>query len=160
MELDTYDSLYQEVILDHYRRPRNHQLVPSPDLTARGLNPFCGDEVVFTASLDDLEQIREVGLMGQGCAISQASASMMGESLRGRTLGEANNLLTLFKALMQSKEPTIEERETLGVLATIEGVKRYPVRIKCALLAWSTLQDALAQHHRAEEFPKTRNSEA
>jgi len=158
MDLDNLQDLYQDVILDHYKRPRNHQLIPNPDLTARGLNPFCGDSVDFTASIDGSGHIRTVGVTGQGCAISQASASMMGDSLIGSTLGETKALLTLFKTLMQGKEPTGEERETLGVLATMEGVKKYPVRIKCALLAWSTLQDALAQHHRAEEFPETGNA--
>ena len=145
-QMEGLEDLYQEIILDHHRNPRNHRLLEQPDLEAKGFNPFCGDQVTLTAMLDSHGQISAIGLSGQGCAISQASASIMGELLKGKTLAEAQVLSGLFHAVMQGKEPTAEDEEALGELAALEGVKRFPVRIKCALLGWSTLEDAIAEH--------------
>lgn len=153
MEPDGYDALYQEMILDHYRQPRNPQLVADPDLQAEGFNPFCGDQVVFTAAVGTSDCIQTVGFTGRGCAISQASASMMGEQVKGRTVDEAEALLSLFKGMMQGKGLGSQEQETLGDLMVLEGVKMYPVRIKCALLAWSALQDAIAEYRRQRVSP-------
>ena len=138
------EELYQDIILDHYKRPRNRQLVPEPEIESEGFNPFCGDRVVFTANVDGAGRISGVGFTGQGCAISQASASMMTEVLKGRTLEEARNLVAQFKAMMQGRSLSQEQREALKDLIILEGVKRFPIRIKCALLAWSALQDAIA----------------
>ncbi len=145
-EIGGLDDLYQEVLLEHYKKPRNCQLVKDPDLTSEGFNPFCGDRVVLTAKLDGSGRIESVGFNGQGCAVSQASASMMTEVLKGATLDEAGAMVAKFKALMLGKDLTDEEKRTLKDLAILEGVKRFPIRIKCALLAWSALQDALAQY--------------
>ncbi len=151
MQLDGLDDLYQEIILDHHRSPRNHGLVSAPDLSARGFNPFCGDQVVLTAGLDAHGHIAEVGVDGQGCAISQASASIMSELLKGKTLPDAEALAELFKGLMQGQAPTAEQEEALGELMALEGVQRFPIRIKCALLAWSTLQDAVAEYQKGSK---------
>ena len=139
-------DLYQEIILDHHRNPRNRHLLEQPDLEAKGFNPFCGDQVTLTAKLDGDGHIAAVGLDGQGCAISQASASMMSELVKGKSLAEARALAELFNGVMQGKELSAQDEEALGELAALEGVKQFPVRIKCALLGWSTLEDAIAEH--------------
>ena len=142
-DINELDDLYQEIILDHYKSPRNHRLLETPDLEAEGFNPFCGDQVVFTAQVDAAGRIDQVGFNGQGCAISQASASMMGELLKGLTVEEAETLAGRFKAVMQDKETLQGEETELGELAALEGVKQFPIRIKCALLGWAALQDAI-----------------
>ena len=140
---DEIEDLYQDILLEHYKSPRNHKLVQDPDLEAEGFNPFCGDRVVLTAELDAAGRISNVGFMGQGCAISQASASMMTEVIKGGTVEEAKALVDRFKGMMQGKELSAEERGTLEELVILEGVRRFPIRIKCALLAWSALLDAI-----------------
>ena len=151
--MEQLDELYQEIILDHYRNPRNHRLLEEPDLEAKGFNPFCGDQVTLTMGLDEEGRIGRVGLDGQGCAISQASASIMGELVKGRSLADAQGLAGLFSSVMQGKELTAQEGEMLEEMMALEGVKQYPVRIKCALLAWSTLEDAIAQHGKQSPTP-------
>lgn len=148
-DINELDDLYQEVILDHYKSPRNHELLPDPDLKAEGFNPFCGDQVVFTAQVGTNGQINAVGFHGQGCAISQASASMMSQILKGYTVDEADVLAQRFKAIMQGNETLTEEETSLGELAALEGVKRFPIRIKCALLGWAALQDAIREYHKS-----------
>ena len=145
------DDLYQDIILDHHKSPRNYRLLPDPDLRAEGYNPFCGDQVVLTATLDESARIHLVGFNGQGCAISQASASIMGELLKGRTLEEAEALTALFKSIMQGREMTEEEEEGLGELSALQGVRKFPIRIKCALLGWSALQDAIAEYRKQHQ---------
>lgn len=142
------DELYQDLLLEHYKSPRNHQLLENPDLSSEGFNPFCGDRVMLTARLDQEGHIREVGFTGQGCAISQASASIMTEIVKGETLEEARATVVRVKAVMQGKALMAEERDTLKDLVILEGVKRFPIRVKCALLAWSALQDAIVEHQR------------
>ena len=146
METDELDDLYQELILDHYRNPRNTKKLEDADIEARGFNPFCGDEVILDAALDGEGRIHEVGFDGRGCSISQASASMMTELLSGKTPAEAQVLATLFRDLMHGKELSEEERESLGDLEVLEGVRQYPIRIKCALLAWFALQEGIEEH--------------
>jgi nitrogen fixation NifU-like protein len=148
-DINELDDLYQEIILDHYKSPRNHRLLEAPDLKAEGFNPFCGDQVIFTAKVDGDGRIGQVGLTSQGCAISQASASMMGQLLKGHTVEEAEALAGRFKAIMQGKETLQEEETELGELAALEGVKRFPIRIKCALLGWAALQDAILEYRQA-----------
>ena len=145
MEFEDLDDLYREVILDHYKRPRNNQLLQNPSLKAEGYNPFCGDQVILTAEVGDSERIEEVGFTGQGCAISQASASMMTGLLKGKTLEEVGALSALFRGMMHGESPDHEE---LGDLEALEGVKMYPIRIKCALLPWSTLEEAIEEYQR------------
>ncbi len=141
------DELYQDIILDHHKSPRNYGPLPDPDLKAEGFNPFCGDRVGLGISLDGAGRIEAVGFSGEGCAISQASASMMSELLKGRTVDEAESLTAVFKGIMQGRDMTEEEEKRLGELAALEGVKKFPIRIKCALLGWSALQDAI-DHYR------------
>ena len=148
MPLEGLDALYQEIVLDHYRSPRNHQLLQDPNLKGEGFNPFCGDRVILTAKVSDSGHISEVGFIGEGCAISQASASMMSELLKDHTVKEAEALVSQFRGIMQGKALTEEEEEKLGDLAALEGVKKFPIRIKCALLAWVTLQDAIEEYDR------------
>jgi nitrogen fixation NifU-like protein len=132
------DELYREVILDHYRSPRNRGAIEGADLDVHMLNPLCGDEVRITADLED-GVIRDVRFVGKGCSISMASASMMTEAIKGRTVEEAKALIRAFKAMMRG-EPGGGD---LGDLAALQGVARFPVRIKCATLAWNTLQKGL-----------------
>ena len=148
MESNELDVLYQEIVLDHYRRPRNQTLVASPDLKAEGFNPFCGDQVVLTASLDPDGRIAQVGFNGNGCAISQASASMLTDVLKGRTVDDARALVARFKGVMQGEELTEEEEDALGDLAVLQGVREFPVRVKCALLAWTTLLDGIEDYNK------------
>ena len=145
------DDLYQDIILDHYRRPRHQGLLEDPDVRGEGFNPFCGDQVVLTMDLDDAGRIGGVGFEGQGCSISQASASMLTDHLTGKTLDEAEALVRTFKGVMQGEELTPEQEEELGDVASLQGVKRFPIRIKCALLGWTTLQDAIAEYHKAHD---------
>ncbi len=145
------DDLYQDIILDHYRTPRHQGLLEAPDLKGEGFNPFCGDQVVLTLGLDDDGRIAGVGFEGQGCSISQASASMLTGHLEGKTLEEAEGLVRTFKGVMQGGEFTPEQEDELGDVVALEGVKRFPIRIKCALLGWTTLQDAISAYRKAHD---------
>ncbi len=145
MQMEGLDSLYQEIVLDHYKSPRNHHLLEEPDLKAEGFNPFCGDRVALTAKLDDEGLVSDVGFNGEGCAISQSSASMMTEAIKGGTVANASEMVAVFKGMMQGKELSPEQEESLGELAVLRGVREFPIRIKCALLTWSALQDAIAE---------------
>ena len=144
MQLEDLDSLYQEIVLDHYKSPRNQGLIQDPDMNAEGVNPFCGDRVVLTAGINADGRIKKVGLTGEGCAISQSSASMLSEAIKGLDLEEAKGLIARFRGMMQGDDLSEEDEESLGDLVVLQGVRQYPIRIKCALLAWSTLQDAIA----------------
>ena len=145
------DSLYQEIILDHYKSPRNHRLLEAPDLKAEGFNPFCGDQVIFTAQVDGDGRIGQVGLTGQGCAISQASASMMAVLASGKSLGELEELAELFRSMMRGERSLDGIAEELGDLKALEVVRMYPVRIKCALLPWVALEEGIASFRKHSE---------
>jgi nitrogen fixation NifU-like protein len=134
-------ELYQEVILDHSKRPRNFRAMPEADRKAEGYNPLCGDRETVYLELDG-EKITDVSFQGAGCAISTASASMMTESLRGKTRAEAQALFDRFHALITGAAR--EAGPELGKLAVFSGVREYPVRVKCATLPWHTLKAALA----------------
>lgn len=143
---DRLDDLYQDIILDHYRSPRNQGALEHPHLHGQGFNPFCGDQVDLTMTLDSNDRIHEVGFVGQGCSISQASASMLSDQLTGKTLDEAEAFVRFFKSVMQGAEISEEQEEQLGEIAALQGVRQFPVRIKCALLSWTTLQDAISEY--------------
>ena len=145
---DRLDDLYRDIILDHYRRPRNQGLLPNPDLRSEGFNPFCGDQVVLTISLGDDGRISGAGFEGEGCSISQASASMLTGRLGGQTLEEAEALVQTFKGIMQGDELTEEQEDAIGDVVALQGVREFPIRIKCALLGWTTLQDAIADYRK------------
>ena len=133
-------DLYQEVILEHSKAPRNYKTLAEANHKAEGYNPLCGDR--FTVYLEmDGDRIREVGFQGAGCAISKASASMMTQSVKGKTKAEAHKIFERFHDLVtgHSHEGAVE----LGKLAVFSGVSEFPVRVKCATLAWHTLEAAL-----------------
>lgn len=141
------EDLYREVILDHYRNPRNRSPLDHVDAEAEGVNPLCGDEISISLAFDG-DRVSGVAVGGHGCSISQSSASMMSEAITGKTLSEVTEIVSRFKQLM-SIEGTLETDPdrpgaVLGDLEALQGVRQYPVRIKCANLAWTTLEDALA----------------
>ncbi|MBI4612847.1 MAG: SUF system NifU family Fe-S cluster assembly protein [Planctomycetes bacterium] len=138
---DGSHEFYGQVLLDHARHPRRRGVLPGADLDVSRANPVCGDEVRFTASLrgDILEDVR---FAGRGCAVSLASASLAAEALTGRTTSEARRLALAFRALMKGEEP--DAGAPLGDLAALASVRAYPVRVACALLPWSAVEEALA----------------
>jgi nitrogen fixation protein NifU and related proteins len=134
------DDLYKEVILDHYKSPRNKRELPDATASLQKNNPLCGDEVTIHARLED-GKVADVTFEGQGCSISQASASMLTESVAGKTVDDAAGLTREFRGMMEgSVDP---DEEAFGDLIALKGVVKYPVRIKCAVLAWDVLQDVL-----------------
>jgi nitrogen fixation NifU-like protein len=156
------EDLYREIILDHYRSPRNRgELEVPPAHRAEGFNPLCGDEIVVYLVLDDPAKgeratITDVRIGGQGCSISQSSASMMSAAVKGKTVAEVHDLSRSFKAMMSihegelegdggAAEPTGEPGATLGDLEALRGVVKFPVRIKCATLSWNTLAQGLEE---------------
>jgi nitrogen fixation NifU-like protein len=144
-------DLYQEVILDHNRRPRNFGGLPAANRTARGHNPLCGDKVTLFVEVEG-DRVKDIAFQGSGCAISMASASLMTEALKGRPVAEAEALFAGFHRLVTSRpgEP-VEVPEELGKLAAFAGVRDYPVRVKCATLPWHTFKAALAAEAPAEQ---------
>jgi nitrogen fixation NifU-like protein len=136
------DELYKEVILDHYRSPRNKRGLPDATVSLKKNNPLCGDEITIHARVED-GTVTEVAFEGQGCSISQASASMLTENVGGKSLKDADALASEFRSMMEgSAEPDEDE---FGDLMALKGVVKYPVRIKCAVLGWDVLQEALGQ---------------
>jgi nitrogen fixation NifU-like protein len=139
-------DLYQEVILDHSKRPRNFRSMPEADRRAEGYNPLCGDRETVFVDMDG-DVVKDVSFQGTGCAISTASASMMTESVKGRTRAEAESLFERFHDLIVGKGGESPDGSSqLGKLAVFSGVREYPVRVKCATLPWHTLKAALAQN--------------
>ena len=169
------EELYKEIILDHYRNPRNRGELPAPACKTEGFNPLCGDEIVIYANIVD-GRIEDIKLGGQGCSISQSSASMMSQAGKGKTIEEVHELTADFKAMMtipgkgdsKGNEATAEEIKaakaaassgdagnvagaaekpdlSMGDLSALKGVVKFPVRIKCATLSWNTLLEAIEQ---------------
>lgn len=135
-------DLYQQVILDHSRKPRNQGEIPPPCLHAHGDNPSCGDEIDLWVRLDGQNRIEDVKFTGQGCAISQASASMMTVKVKGRSTTEAASMREDFRrVVMGDGKP--QDEDALGELTLLEGVQKFPQRVKCAMLAWRALEQAL-----------------
>jgi len=137
-------ELYQQVILDHNKSPRNFGRLAHSDHDAEGHNPLCGDHIVIHLALDG-DRIKEIGFEGSGCAISKASASLMTQALKGKTRAEAEAFFDRFHEMVTT--PATEEvgdLDSLGKLAVFSGVREFPVRVKCATLAWHTLHSALA----------------
>jgi nitrogen fixation NifU-like protein len=137
------EELYQEVILDHSRRPRNFGALPNADVLVHGDNPSCGDEIHLGIHFDPDGKLAEIKFSGQGCAISQASASMMTLKLKGKTRSEAAELCRTFKNLVTGEASP--ESRALGDLQLLQGVRKFPQRVKCAMLAWRAVEQALAQ---------------
>ena len=143
---DELDDIYQEVILDHYRNPRNQGDLVNPDLQSRGFNPFCGDEVVLGLELDTNGIVNNVGFTGQGCSISQAAASILTDLVQGKNLDQIVQLSQRFRELMRGQELEDNELDQMGDLEALQGVRNFPIRIKCALLAWATLEDSISEY--------------
>jgi nitrogen fixation NifU-like protein len=156
------EDLYREIILDHYRNPRNRgELHCPPAVRVEGFNPLCGDEIVLFIKVEG-DKVKDLKVGGQGCSISQSSASMMSAAVKGRTVAEARSLIRTFKSMMSIHEAHLdadgEEEDAdgagaldpstikeLGDLAALQGVVKFPVRIKCATLSWNTLAEGLDQ---------------
>ena len=142
------DDMYKEVILDHYKNPRNKHDLPEAELSCTRNNPLCGDEIT-----EDGDTIAQVAFMGAGCSISQSSASMMTEAVSGKKIDQAKALAADFRGMMAGEvEP---DEDGLGDLVALKGVVKYPIRIKCAVLAWDVLQDALVDGSASGTQPHT-----
>jgi nitrogen fixation protein NifU and related proteins len=141
------DELYREVILDHYKSPRGRGTCAEATVTAEGKNPLCGDELTLFLTLDGTG-IAAVQWEGIGCSLCMASSSMLAEQLPGKSFADAAALLQSVIGLMHNKQPAVDD---LGDLEVLEGVKRFPVRIKCVLLPWTTLQEGLRRYAEGEE---------
>ncbi len=149
------EDLYREIILDHYNRPRNKGELPPPAHRTDGMNPLCGDEIAVYLVVDgegDTATVQDISIGGQGCSISQASASMMTTAVKGKSVAEARKTIAAFKAMMGIREEhdpsslSDEPEESpikLGDLEALRGVVKFPVRIKCATLAWNTMGQGL-----------------
>ncbi len=135
-------DLYQQVILDHNRQPRNFRKIQGSSRKAEGHNPLCGDRVTVYLDVEG-DRIRDISFEGAGCAISKASASMMTESLKGKTLEEAEAIFRVFHGLLTEEGRPGIPRADLGKLLVFSGVREFPVRVKCATLAWHTMRAAL-----------------
>ncbi|MFC0401944.1 Fe-S cluster assembly sulfur transfer protein SufU [Paraburkholderia rhizosphaerae] len=139
-------DLYQQVIFDHYRRPHNRRDIDHASHHAEGYNPLCGDRVKLELRIEN-GIVTEVGFDGEGCAIATASASMMTDLIKGKTLAEAEQLIQRFQSMVTSDhEPAQSETQGLGKTTILAGVREFPARVKCATLAWRTLSAAL--HHK------------
>jgi nitrogen fixation NifU-like protein len=137
------EDLYREIILDHYRTPRNRGELPPPARHAEGHNPLCGDEITVYLDVDG-DVVNDVKVSGQGCSISQSSASMMSAAIKGKSVAEVRALVRKFKGMMSiDTEGAPDIDVPLGDLEALQGVVKFPVRIKCATLAWNTLIEAL-----------------
>jgi nitrogen fixation NifU-like protein len=136
------DELYQQVILEHNRKPRNYVELEQPTHSAEGYNPLCGDHLKVYLIVNGNNVIEELTFMGDGCAISKASASMMTAALKGKTVEEAKALFEEFQKLVK-KELDPEKAHHLGKLTVFSGIWKYPARVKCAILAWHTMKGAL-----------------
>jgi nitrogen fixation protein NifU and related proteins len=134
-------ALYQEMILDHYRRPRNKGEIENPDETIVMKNPLCGDEITIQLRYDD-DKVADVGFVGRGCSISQASASMMTQLVKGRSVEEIESLRGRFRDMVMGAENAADDK-SLGSLRALSGVSKFPARVKCALLAWDALSEGV-----------------
>lgn len=144
MVIEQLDELYREVILDHFKNSSHAGEIPGAQVKAEGTNPLCGDEMTFYLKLSDGE-IQQVRFSGKGCAISQAAASMLSEQLEGKSEQEVGRLIETMRQLMQGKDP--DPSVDLGDLEALAGVRKFPVRIKCAALSWNIVEQGLKDYH-------------
>jgi nitrogen fixation NifU-like protein len=143
-------ELSREIILDHYQNPRNQGRLEHPTLANRGYNPICGDDIELSVNIDEQDdRIREIGFVAHGCSISTASASMMTEVMKNRTLAEAEASVQQFTQQMSDRDLTPRELE--DELDALQGVKKYPARVKCALLPWTTLRETVDLYRHREQ---------
>ena len=139
--IEQLDELYREVILDHFKNPARAGELPDAQIKVEGANPLCGDELVFYLKLDG-DRIAQARFRSKGCAISQAAASMLAAQLEGKTACEAGRLIATMKAFMQGTDP--DPSADLGDLEALAGVRKFPVRVKCAALSWNVVEQGLA----------------
>ena len=137
------EDLYQEVVMDHNRRPRNFKKLENAQRTAEGFNPLCGDQISLYLNVDDDGVIEDIGFEGAGCAISKATASMMTEAIKGKNVDKAEEIFEAFRHMLTRKPEEDYDYELLGDLEILQGVSQFPTRIKCATLSWHTLNSAL-----------------
>ena len=137
------EDLYQEVVMDHNRRPRNFKKLENAQRTAEGFNPLCGDQISLYLNVDDDGVIEDIGFEGAGCAISKATASMMTEAIKGKNVDKAEEIFEAFRHMLTRKPEEEYDYELLGDLEILQGVSQFPTRIKCATLSWHTLDSAL-----------------
>ena len=138
--VEQLDELYREVILDHFKNSSHHGVLPDAQINVDGTNPLCGDEVAFHLKLDG-GRIRQARFEGKGCVISQAASSVLAQQLEGKTVVQARQLIETMKALMQGQEP--DASVDLGDLESLAGVRKFPVRVKCAALSWNVVEQGL-----------------
>ena len=151
--LDQLDELYREVILDHFKNPTHNGELPGAQVKVDGANPLCGDELSYQLRMDG-RRVAQVRFQGKGCAISQATASMLAGQLEGKTVEEARALIEAMKQLMQGQEPSASVE--LGDLEALAGVRKFPVRVKCAALSWNIVEEGLqdySKQHTADSPP-------
>jgi len=134
------DDMYRDIIMEHYRFPRGHKDIPNPDIINEGHNPTCGDDIAIKVKMDQ-NKIETVSVNCAGCAISTASASMLAEICEGKTIEEVKKIAGVVKALLKGEE--FDKNIDIGDIEALNGVKQFPVRVKCALLAWTTMVDAI-----------------
>ncbi len=140
--MSDYNELYQQIILEHNKKPRNFKVLESANAYSLGKNPLCGDQFALYAKLDEHDQIEDIGFQGDGCAISKASASLMTNAVKGKSRKEALEMMDEFQKLLTGQLDDSQPHH-LGRLTILSGVREYPVRVKCATLAWHTLAAAL-----------------
>ncbi|HBC45722.1 MAG TPA: SUF system NifU family Fe-S cluster assembly protein [candidate division Zixibacteria bacterium] len=146
--VDPLDDLYRDIIMDHYRYPRGKKKLPDADIRNEGQNPVCGDEISVALKLAD-DKVEDISVECQGCAISVASGSMLADIIKGKTLSEVKVIAAAIKAILKGEEPP--SNINLGDLEALSGVRKFPVRIKCALLSWTTLIDAIETIEQGQE---------
>ncbi len=144
------DDLYRETILDHYHNPRNNGSIENASATVEGVNPLCGDELTLYLKLTPTGLIEDVKLTAHGCSINTASGSMMSEAILGQSVERAQEIIEDFKTMMLTKEDETVFEDELEELEALRGVKKYPVRIKCALLPWNTLLEGIETARQAQ----------
>lgn len=142
MVMSLADDLYRETILDHYHNPRNKGVIEEPTAKVEGVNPLCGDELTLYLQVAN-GKIEDLKLQAKGCSINTASGSMMSEALKGQSIDEAKKIIATFKDMMLSKGQETVLPDELEDLEALQGVKKYPVRIKCALLPWNTMLEGI-----------------
>ncbi len=139
--MDDFQQLYQDIILDHNKRPRNYRVMPAPTHRAEGYNPLCGDQVTLQLVVEE-GRIREIAFTGEGCAISRASASLLTVALEGKSVPEALCEVRSILQMLTAADAQVDV-ERYGDVAALSGVRQFPARVKCATLAWRTLEEAL-----------------
>ncbi|KAA9019983.1 Fe-S cluster assembly sulfur transfer protein SufU [Niallia endozanthoxylica] len=147
MSSNNLDTLYRQVIMDHYKNPRNRGVIEDDSLTINMNNPTCGDRIQLTMKVEN-DIVTDAKFEGEGCSISMSSASMMTDAIKGRQVEEALKLATTFSDMMQGKDLDVEDDEDLGDIEALQGVCKFPARIKCATLAWKAMEKALHEEEK------------